>query len=306
MERRGGPACGEQESGGGVFSKVYRGRMTDYERIAAVVRYLDASHAGQPSISELAEIAGTSLSHFQRLFKRWAGISPKDFLQCLTLNHAKSCLLASDSVLEAAWEAGLSGPGRLHDLCVSLEAASPGEIKSGGDGLRVEWGVAETPFGLASLGWSGRGVCHLAFHDSAPEFPTSLRENWSKAEFCRKDREARKLAGEIFVRKTGEKISAFVSGTEFQLKVWRALLRIPRGSLATYAGIAAAIGNPGAMRAVGTACGANPVAWLIPCHRVIRGTGVINGYRWGRERKKAMLAVETAKKTEPEWLRLRS
>jgi len=280
--------------------------MTDYERIATVLRYLDTSHAGQPSIPELAEIAGTSLSHFHRLFKRWAGISPKDFLQCLTLNHAKSCLRESASVLDAAWEAGLSGPGRLHDLCVSLEAASPGEIKSGGEGIRVEWGMAETPFGPVSLGWSTRGVCHLAFHDSEPEFPTSLRENWPRAEFFRKDRSARELAGRIFVRKTGERISAFVSGTEFQLKVWRALLGIPRGSLATYAGIAAAIGNPGATRAVGTACGANPVAWLIPCHRVIRGTGVINGYRWGRERKKAMLAVETAKKTEPDLFRLRS
>jgi AraC family transcriptional regulator of adaptative response/methylated-DNA-[protein]-cysteine methyltransferase len=268
--------------------------MRDYERIAAVIRHLDAVHASQPSIPELAESAGLSVFHFHRLFKRWAGVTPKDFLQCLTLEHARSRLLGSGSILDAALDAGLSGPGRLHDLCVSIEAASPGEIKSGGKGLLVEWGMAESPFGHCSMGWNSRGVCHLAFHDQAAGFPDELPGKWPHAGFLRNDKMAERWIRKIFVRRTAGTIPAFVSGTSFQLKVWRALLLIPRGNLATYSSIASAIGSPGALRAVGTACGANPIAWLIPCHRVIRETGVVGGYRWGRERKRSMLAVEAA------------
>ena len=268
--------------------------MSDYERIAAVIRHLDAAHASQPSIPELAENAELSVFHFHRLFKRWAGVTPKDFLQCLTLEHARACLLGSRSVLDAALDAGLSGPGRLHDLCVSIAAASPGEIKSGGEGMLVEWGVAESPFGHCSLGWNSRGVCHMAFHDAVIGFPDGLQERWPHADFRKNDREAGKWIRKIFIRGAAGAIPAFVSGTAFQLKVWRALLLIRPGNLATYSSIASAIGNPGAVRAVGTACGANPVAWLIPCHRVIRETGVVGGYRWGRERKRSMLAVEVA------------
>lgn len=267
--------------------------MTDYERIASIIRHLDSSHATQPSVPELAKIAGLSASHFHRLFKRWAGITPKDFLQCLTLEHAKSRLLASRSVLDAALEAGLSGPGRLHDLFVSIEAASPGEVKSGGQGMVVEWGVAESPFGSCSLGWNSRGICHLAFHDQFSVSETRLAGSWPHARLVRDDTAAQKRVHDIFFRRTATRIPAFVSGTSFQLKVWRALLLIPRGNVATYASIAAAIGKPGAARAVGTACGANPVAWLIPCHRVIRETGIVSGYRWGTERKKVMLAAES-------------
>ncbi len=267
--------------------------MTDYERIASIIRHLDSSHATQPPVPELAKIAGLSESHFHRLFKHWAGITPKDFLQCLTLEHAKSLLLASRSVLDAALEAGLSGPGRLHDLCVSIEAASPGEVKSGGRGMVVEWGVAESPFGSCSLGWNSRGVCHLAFHDETTDSESRLGGLWPHARFVRNDTAAKKRVLDIFVKRTANRIPAFVSGTSFQLRVWRALLLIPRGSVATYASIAAAIGKPGAVRAVGSACGANPVAWLIPCHRVIRETGAVSGYRWGTERKKVMLAAES-------------
>lgn len=276
----------------------YSSRMSDYERIAAIIRHLDTAHVSQPSVSEMAEMAGLSLFHFHRLFKRWAGISPKDFLQCLTLEHAKSCLLDSRSILDAALDAGLSGPGRLHDLFVTIEAASPGEVKSGGEGMQVEWGIAESPFGLCSLGWNSRGICHLAFHDQAPDFPDGLQGEWTKAAFRRKDGAAKKWVRKIFVKRTADRIPAFVSGSAFQLKVWRALLRIPRGNVATYSNIASAIGNPGALRAVGTACGANPVAWLIPCHRVIRATGIVGGYRWGRERKRSMLAVESGGRRE--------
>jgi len=268
--------------------------MTDYERIAAIIRHLDISHGTQPTVPELAEIAGLSESHFHRLFKRWAGITPKDFLQCLTLEHAKSRLLASRSVLDAALDSGLSGPGRLHDLCVSIEAATPGEVKSGGKGMVVEWGGAESPFGSCSLGWNSRGVCHLAFHDETTDSESRLAEAWPHARFVRNDAAAKKRVLDIFVKGTANRIPAFVSGTSFQLKVWRALLLIPRGNVVTYASIAAAIGKPGAVRAVGSACGANPVAWLIPCHRVIRETGVVSGYRWGTERKKVMLAAESS------------
>lgn len=267
--------------------------MTDYDRIASIIRHLDLSHTLQPSVPELAGVAGMSQFHFHRLFKRWAGITPKDFLQCLTLEHAKSRLLASRSVLDAALESGLSGPGRLHDLFVSIEAASPGEVKAGGQGIQVEWGISESPFGLCSLGWNSRGICHLAFHDSESEAQPGPTVRWPNARIARNDPEARKRIRAIFVKKSGQRIPAFVSGSSFQLKVWRALLLIPPGNVATYASIARAVGKPGAMRAVGAACGANPVAWLIPCHRVIRETGAVSGYRWGIERKKSMLAVES-------------
>ncbi len=268
--------------------------MSDYERIEAIIRYLDDKHASQPAIPELAAIAGLSSSHFHRLFKRWAGISPKDFLQCLTLEHARRCL-ESSSVLDAALDAGLSGPGRLHDLCVSIEAASPGEVKSGGAGIRVEWGAAESPFGLCSLGWNNRGICHLAFHEQAPDFPVDLIGSWPAADFVRKDKEAARRIGGIFSATDAARFPAFVSGSIFQLKVWRALIKVPEGSLATYSRIACLIGRPGAARAVGAACGSNPVAWLIPCHRVILETGIVKGYHWGAERKKAMLAWEGAR-----------
>jgi AraC family transcriptional regulator of adaptative response/methylated-DNA-[protein]-cysteine methyltransferase len=272
--------------------------MNDFARIEKVIRYLDGNHAAQPALADLAAAAGLSESHFHRLFRRWAGITPKDFLQCLTLEHAKRRLRDSASALDAALDAGLSGPGRLHDLLVSIEAASPGEYKNGGRGLTIEWGFAESPFGWCSLGWNARGICHLAFHESrdARGAPAALRENWPAATLARNDREAARRAKRIFNRKgpSAATLTTFVRGTPFQLKVWRALLRIPEGGVASYGAIARAIGAPKATRAVGTACGSNPVAYLIPCHRVIRETGVVRGYRWGAARKQALLAVESA------------
>ena len=159
--------------------------------------------------------------------------------------------------------------------------------------MRVEWGIGESPFGLCSVGWNSRGILHLAFHDKDPGFPERLGERWPNAGFLRNDKAAEQWIRKIFFKKSTDEIPAFVCGTAFQLKVWRALRRIPRGRVATYSSIAAAIGNPGATRAVGTACGANPVAVLIPCHRVIRAKGAVGGYRWGSERKRSMLAAET-------------
>ena len=176
---------------------------------------------------------------------------------------------------------------------VSIEAVSTGEVESGGTGMRVEWGIAESPFGLCSLGWCRRGICHLAFHDLDPGFPGELRDNWPNAEFLRNDNAAKMRSLEVFAKKSAGRIPVVLSGTTFQMKVWRALVNISRGSVACYSSIAAAIGNPGAARAVGTACGANPVAWLIPCHRVVRAKGGTGGYRWGAERKKSMLAAES-------------
>ena len=273
--------------------------MNDFDRIAAVIRYLDEHHAGQPALGDLAQAGGLSESHFHRLFHRWAGITPKDFLQCLTAEHAKCRLRESASVLDAALDAGLSGPGRLHDLLVTVEAASPGEFKHGGRGLGIAWGMAESPFGGCSLGWNARGICHLAFHDTAasPAPPSELQENWPHAEFQRNDREARGRAKIIFQRdaRSGTTLKAFVRATPFQLNVWRALLRIPEGCVASYRRIAGALGDPPAARAVGTACGSNPIAYLIPCHRVIRETGAVQGYRWGSTRKRALLAWEASK-----------
>jgi len=272
-------------------------RMNDYERIAAVIRYLDEHHGAQPSLALLAGQAGLSESHFHRLFHRWAGVTPKDFLPCLSAGFTKRRLRESANVLDAARDAGLSGAGRLHDPLVTLEAASPGEIKTGGVGLRIQWGTAESPFGSCSLGWTARGWCHLAFHDlpGRNEPPEELKANWHGAHLVCSEREARTRAVEIFspgLQKTP--LRAFVRGTPFQVKVWQALLQIPSGSLSTYGRIAQAIEARGANRAVGTACGRNPIAFLIPCHRVIRETGLMQGYRWGTFRKQAMLGWEAA------------
>jgi AraC family transcriptional regulator of adaptative response/methylated-DNA-[protein]-cysteine methyltransferase len=271
--------------------------VNDFDRVARVIRYLDENHSEQPSLGDLAAASGLSESHFHRIFHRWAGVTPKSFLQCLTVEHAKCRLRESSSVLAVALDAGLSGPGRLHDLLVTLEAASPGEFKDGGRGMNIEWGMAESPFGFCSLGWCARGICHLAFHESANGLAESagLQANWPNAEFRRNDRDARRQAKKIFHGDTASAapLRAFVRGTPFQLKVWRALLRIPEGHVASYGAVSALIGSPKATRAVGTACGSNPVAYLIPCHRVIRETGVVRGYRWGATRKRALLAWES-------------
>jgi AraC family transcriptional regulator of adaptative response/methylated-DNA-[protein]-cysteine methyltransferase len=273
--------------------------MNDYERIAGVIRYLDEHHAEQPDLAVLAKRVGLSPFHFHRLFSAWAGVTPKDFLQCLTLSRVKESLQAGKSILDSALEAGLSGPGRAHDLCVNLEAASPGEMKSGGAGWTLIAGFAETPFGTALLAEGPRGICHLAFVESENKAAAwnELHENWPNARLRRNDSVAAKSATRIFTRSPGRSrpaLRAFVQGTPFQVRVWRALVRVPSGGLTTYGRLAALVGNPSAARAVGSAVGANPVAYIIPCHRVIRETGVIGEYRWGQIRKRALVAWENA------------
>ncbi len=267
--------------------------MSDYERIAGVIRYLDGNFVEQPDLATLAARAGMSESHFHHLFTDWVGATPKEFLQCLTVARARQLLLQGESVLGAAHESGLSGPGRLHDLCVSLEAASPGEIKSGGAGWKVSAGYASTPFGTALIAQNPRGVCWLSFPDSESGAWAEMAAQWPRAEWVRSDGDAQQIADRIF-QPTASRvpIRAHVRGSDFQVKVWRALLRIPAGSLVSYGALAGVAGFPTASRAVGTAIGQNAISYLIPCHRVIRQTGVMGNYRWDPIRKRAMIAWE--------------
>ena len=272
--------------------------MNDYERVATVIRFLDRHHTDQPDLNELAAAAGLSPFHFHRLFSAWAGVTPKDFLQCLTLEHVKQLLLEGNNVFDAALNAGLSGPGRLHDLCVTLEAASPGEMKNGGAGMQIDYGFAETPFGEALIAETERGLCHLSFvqEEGRDAVRDLLAEEWPKAKLHRSDQRAAELSNKIFVgrphKESRPNLRAFVRGTPFQLRVWRALLNVPSGSLTTYGRLSAAINQPGAARAVGSAVGANPISFVIPCHRVIRETAALGNYGGGRIRKRVILGWE--------------
>lgn len=279
--------------------------MNDFERVAKVIDYLAEHRRTHPSLQELAEIVDLSPAHFQRLFVRWAGVSPKKFLQLLTVQNVRQRLRDGRSVLDTALDEGLSGPGRLHDLTLSLEAATPGEIKAGGEGWRITTGYANSPFGDCLIAATPRGICRLDFVETREPraVETELLSDWSKAEIFWDDSAADTIAEQIF-RQPGEDthdLRCFVKGSQFQVCVWRALLRIPSGHLATYQQIAKAIGKPEASRAVGTAIGSNPIGYLIPCHRVIRKTGVVGQYRWGEARKHAAIARELSQ-TEIETL----
>lgn len=286
--------------------------MLDYRRVEQAIRYLEANQPDQPGLADVAEHVGLSPWHFQRLFQRWAGVSPKRFLQFLTVEHAKQLLDASETVLETTWATGLSSPGRLHDLFVTVEAMSPGEYKSGGEGLEVRWGVHPTPFGDAMLAATDRGLCQLYFGDP-DEALGELERRFPEAEIVRARQATRELIEQVFRRVRGGQAASSASsassgssnghhgglalhlrGTNFQLRVWRALLSVPEGEAVTYGGIAKALGQPGASRAVGRAVGANPISVLIPCHRVLRQSGDFGGYRWGTDRKKAILGWEAA------------
>jgi AraC family transcriptional regulator of adaptative response/methylated-DNA-[protein]-cysteine methyltransferase len=277
--------------------------MNDYERIAQLIRFLDERHVEQPDLATLAARAGLSPFHLHRLFSAWAGATPKHCLQCLTLAHAKAMLRRGDSILDVALESGLSGPGRLHDLCVNLEAATPGELKSGGAGWQIDFGFADSPFGRCLIAEGPRGICHLSFTANEKAASAELQGNWPQATLEHDDSLAGRLAVKIFAEPSQTPshptLRAFVRGTAFQIRVWRALLQVPFGSLTTYGRLATAIGRPAAARAVGTAVGQNPLAYLIPCHRVIRETGIVGNYHWGPIRKRAMIARESSSRAEP-------
>ena len=272
--------------------------MNDYERVANVIRFLDRHHTNQPDLNQLAATAELSPFHFHRLFSTWAGVTPKDFLQCLTVEHVKRLLLDGHNVFDAALDAGLSGSGRLHDLCVTLEATSPGEMKSGGVGMQIDYGFAESPFGEVLIAEAKRGICHLSFVDDKGRNATRelLASQWPNAKLNRSDSRIAELVGRIFISPeksiSSRPLRAFVRGTPFQFRVWRALLQVPAGSLTTYRRLATAIGQSKAARAVGSAVGANPIAFIIPCHRVIRETGALGNYRWDPVRKRAIIAWE--------------
>lgn len=276
----------------------------DYALVADAIGYLQAHYRAQPGLDELAAQLHVSPFHLQRVFKRWAGISPKRFVQYLTVAHAKQALASSTPLLEASLESGLSGPGRLHDLFVSVEAMTPGEYKSGGAGLTIRYGLHATPFGAALLAVTERGVCGLAFVDGdSTRALDDLRRNWPAAHLIEDPAATAPFHARIFARDGANAESAgpiplLLKGTNFQIRVWEALLRLAQGELTTYGDLAAALGEPTAARAVGAAVGANAIAYLIPCHRVIRKSGVVEGYRWGSTRKRAILGWEAAQREQ--------
>ena len=277
-----------------------RHKRTDYEKIEQAIQYLDEHAREQPALADVAAHVGLSESHFQRLFTRWAGISPKRFLQFQTVAHARALLAESRSLLDATYEAGLSSAGRLHDLFVTIDAVTPGEFKRSGDGLTIQWGVHDTPFGEVLIGTTPRGICGMYFatDDGLPGAHRRLAESWEGARLVENPDATRPLADQIFgeAGATHAPLAVLVKGTNLQLKVWEALLRIPLGEVVTYEQLALAAGSPTAVRAVGTAVGRNPVSYLIPCHRVIRKTGAFGNYGGGIARKRAMLTWEFARR----------
>lgn len=309
----------------------------DYARIETAIRFIEEHHREQPDLDEIARQVHLSKFHFDRLFRRWAGVSPKRFLQYVTLEYAKGMLQAGN-LQAVALEAGLSGTARLHDLFVTIEAMTPGEYRNGGSGLSLRYGVAATPFGQCLVAWTERGLCHLGFvpqngfiaelntpdlidltglanspeSPNVPESPNSsvtapdlaaaldaLKARWPAAALQEDAAGAEDIAGRIFVpdARTARPFHLHLKGTNFQIQVWKALLQIPEGWVASYEELAGFMGNPKAFRAVASAVAANPVGFLIPCHRVIRKSGEAHNYRWGHLRKKAILAWEAARNT---------
>jgi AraC family transcriptional regulator, regulatory protein of adaptative response / methylated-DNA-[protein]-cysteine methyltransferase len=269
----------------------------DYQTIERAIHYLGEHFRRQPTLAEVAAHAGMSEFHFQRLFSRWAGISPKRFLQYLTKEYAREALERSQSLLDVSLAAGLSGPGRLHDLFVHCEAVTPGEYKNAGDGLTIRYGIHPSPFGRVLLAVTERGICGLSFLASGngEEERAFLRQKWQAATLVEDSEETRRLATRIFTPGADPApLHLYVRGTNWQIKVWEALLRIPPGARLTYGDIAQEVCTIKASRAVGNAVGSNPIAYLIPCHRVVRQSGEAHRYRWGSERKQAILAWEAA------------
>jgi AraC family transcriptional regulator, regulatory protein of adaptative response / methylated-DNA-[protein]-cysteine methyltransferase len=272
----------------------------DYLVVSKLLDYMDKNFRNQPELDDLARIVNLSPFHLQKVFTRWVGISPKKFIQFATLEYAKKVLDESHSVLDATYESGLSSPGRTHDLFVNIEAVTPGEYRNRGKGLGIFYGIHDSPFGYALIAVTERGLCGLSFHDRKDdkEGLGYLSKKWMNAELhesCIKTKVYfDKIFGNVSIE-PGSKIPLVLKGTPFQVKVWEALLRIPAGQLTTYHDIARMIGQNNANRAVGSAIGANPVSYLIPCHRVIQSMGIIGNYRWGPVRKKIIIGWEAAK-----------
>ncbi|MFY0598250.1 MAG: methylated-DNA--[protein]-cysteine S-methyltransferase [Cyclobacteriaceae bacterium] len=270
----------------------------NYNRVAEAIHYIQQNFTKQPSLEEVAKKINLSPFHFQRLFTDWAGVSPKKFLQYISVKHAKQVLKDTQSTLfDAAYETGLSGTGRLHDLFVKIEGMTPGEYKNKGENLTINYHFAESPFGKILVASTPKGICYMGFSDDATVAFSELENRFPRASFIQQTDEIQQNALRIYTADWNriDKIKLHLKGTDFQLKTWEALLKIPEGNLTTYGNIADAIQKPKASRAVGTAIGSNPVAFLIPCHRVIQATGSLGGYMWGNTRKTAIIGWEASK-----------
>jgi AraC family transcriptional regulator of adaptative response/methylated-DNA-[protein]-cysteine methyltransferase len=270
--------------------------LEDYARVEQAIHYLQGNYQAQPDLAAAAASVGLSEYHFQRLFTRWVGISPKRFLQYLTKEHAKRVLLHSGDLLNAAYASGLSGPGRLHDLFVACEAVTPGDYKRAGAGLEIRYGFHSTPFGECLLAETARGLCTSIFVEPGgrSEALVGLRSRWRLARLIPDPTAGRAVVEQLLhpAVPLAAPLALYLDGTNFQVQVWEALLRIPAGAVTTYAAIAQAIGAPQSARAVGNAVGRNPLAWIIPCHRVIHADGSFGNYHYGSARKQALLGWE--------------
>jgi AraC family transcriptional regulator of adaptative response/methylated-DNA-[protein]-cysteine methyltransferase len=269
----------------------------DYDVVRRAIAHIKVNWRTQPEVEEIAEASGVTPTELHHLFRRWAGLTPKAFLQALTLDSARQLLRNSASVLDATYEVGLSGPGRLHDLFVTHEAMSPGEWKSGGDGLTVYYGFHPSLFGTALVMATDRGLCGLAFADLGKERPAlvDMRRRWPRAKIVEDSARTAPLAARIFDRKlwrADRPLRVVLIGTDFEVRVWETLMRIPMGRAITYSDLAGTIGKPSAARAVGAAVGKNPISFVVPCHRVVGKSGELTGYHWGLTRKRAMLGWE--------------
>ena len=270
----------------------------NYNRIAEAINYIQQNFTEQPTLDKIAKKVHLSPYHFQRLFTEWAGVSPKKFLQYISLQHAKQILNNTQSTLfDTAYQTGLSGTGRLHDLFVKIEGMTPGEYKNKGENLSINYSYEESLFGKILVASTNKGICYMGFSDEKNIAFSELEKRFPKANFIQQTDEIQQNALLIYTQDWSKinQIKLHLKGTDFQLKVWEALLKIPMGNLATYGNIAKEIQKPNASRAVGTALGSNPIAYLIPCHRVIQSTGIFGGYMWGTIRKTAIIGWEASK-----------
>jgi AraC family transcriptional regulator of adaptative response/methylated-DNA-[protein]-cysteine methyltransferase len=273
----------------------------NFQRIEEAIAFITENFKSQPGLDEVAKKIHLSAYHFQRLFTEWAGVSPKKFLQFISIEHAKNILKEKQaSLFDAAFETGLSGTSRLHDLFINIEGMTPGEYKNGGENLSINYSFAESPFGNILVASTSKGICYMAFADDENKALADLKKNFSNAHYKQMVDLVQQNALYIFTKdwKNLDKIKLHLKGTDFQLKVWEALLKIPMGKLSTYGNIAGQLHAPRASRAVGSAVGNNPVAFLIPCHRVIQSSGAFGQYHWGSNRKTAMIGWEAARVSE--------
>src|SRR5215472_3297655 len=273
------------------------GASDDYEVVRHAIAFISEQWRSQPDVAAIADACGVTPDDLHHLFRRWAGLTPKEFMAAITLDHARQLLRDSASVLDASYEVGLSGPGRLHDLFVTHEAMSPGEWKSGGEGLTISFGFHPSPFGKALIMATERGLAGVAFADAGEEETAAadMRRRWPKAIYVADETRTAELARRIFDPsrwRADQPLRVVLIGTDWEVRVWEALLKIPMGRLSTYSALAGKVSSPAAARAVGAAVGRNPIAFVVPCHRVIGKAGELTGYHWGLTRKRAMLGWE--------------